>query len=156
MVPDLIAYQGAGTTYSGSTVPPLQNSGLVNTGASDSGPMDVFSVFDSFTVTSVGLSHVGAIGARGQESTPGHGTSAVRRVERLLTNPPEDSPIASRLAVGDGLAQPLTRPATASSSVIDQVLGALPDTDSRDTLIGDLAFEQVSSGTRKPRGSAAI
>ncbi|MGO9469635.1 MAG: S8 family serine peptidase, partial [Isosphaeraceae bacterium] len=156
LVPDLIAYQGAGTTYSGSTVAPLQNSGLVNTGVSDSGPMDVFSVFDSFTVTSVGLNHVRAIGARGQESAPGHGTSAVRRVERLLTNPPEGSPSASRSAVGNGLAQPLTRPATESNFAIDQVLGALPDTDSRDTLIGDLAFEQVSSVIRKPRGSAPI
>src|SRR5208282_5066719 len=45
LVPDLIAYQGAGTAYSGSTVAPLQNAGLVNTGTSDSGPMDVFSVF---------------------------------------------------------------------------------------------------------------
>ena len=55
LVPDLIAYQGPGTTYSGPTVAPLQNAGLVNTGTSDGGPMDVFSVFDSLTVTSVGL-----------------------------------------------------------------------------------------------------
>ncbi len=47
LVPDLIAYQGPGTTYSGATVAPMQSSGLVNTGSSDSGSMDVFSVFDA-------------------------------------------------------------------------------------------------------------
>ncbi len=50
LVPDLIAYRGSGTTYSGPTVAPLENAGLVNTGTSDGGPMDVFSVFDSLTV----------------------------------------------------------------------------------------------------------
>ncbi len=55
LVPDLIAYQGPGTTYSGPTVGPLQNANLVNTGASSGGPIDVFSVFDSLTVTSNGL-----------------------------------------------------------------------------------------------------
>ncbi len=82
----------------------------------------------------------------GRKARAGHGHRALRRVERLLTNSPEGSPGASRSAVDDRLAKPLTRPATALSFAIDQVLGALPDTDSRDTLIGDLAFEQVSSG----------
>jgi len=156
LVPDLIAYQGAGTAYSGSTVAPLENSGLVNSGTTDSGPMDVFSVFDSFTTTNVGLSHAHGKAASPQVSTPGHRTSTAGRADRLLTNLPEGSPSASRLAVGDGPAQPLLRPGTASSSAIDQVLGVLPDTNSRDTLIGDLAFEQVSSGTRKARASGAI
>ena len=34
LVPDLIAYQGPGTTYAGPTVGPLQNANLVNTGTS--------------------------------------------------------------------------------------------------------------------------
>ncbi len=55
LVPDLIAYQGPGTSYAGPTVAPLQNAGLVNTGTSDGGPMDVFSVFDFVTVTSSGV-----------------------------------------------------------------------------------------------------
>ena len=38
LVPDLIAYHGPGTSYSGPTVTPLQNAGLVNTGTKDSGP----------------------------------------------------------------------------------------------------------------------
>ncbi|MGO9919796.1 MAG: S8 family serine peptidase [Isosphaeraceae bacterium] len=46
LVPDLIAYQGPGTSYAGPTVAPLQDAGLVNSGTTDSGPMDVFSVFD--------------------------------------------------------------------------------------------------------------
>jgi hypothetical protein len=156
LVPDLIAYQGAGTSYSGPTVAPLQNAGLTNTGASGSGPMDVFSVFDSVTVTIVGLGHARATGSSRKESVLGQGANAEGRADRPFANLPEGSPSASRSAVGDGLAQPLTRAGTASSSAIDQVLGVLLDTDPHDTLIGDLAFEQVSSGTRKARGSAAI
>ena len=34
LVPDLVAYQGPGTTYSGPTVGPLQDADLVNTGTS--------------------------------------------------------------------------------------------------------------------------
>jgi len=152
LVPDLIAYQGASTAYSGSAVAPLQNSGLVNTGTSDTGPMDVFSVFDSVTVTIVGRSHAHATVSSRKESVVGHGANAAGRADRPVADLPEGSTSASRSAVGDGPAQPLTRPGTASTSAIDQVLGALPDADSRDTLIGDLAFEQVSSGTRKARG----
>ena len=55
LVPDLISYQGPGTSYSGPTVAGLQNAGLVNTGTGGDGPMDVFSVFDALTVTSDGL-----------------------------------------------------------------------------------------------------
>jgi hypothetical protein len=52
LVPDLIAYQGPGTSYVGATVAPLQNADLINTGTSDAGPIDVFSVFDALTLTS--------------------------------------------------------------------------------------------------------
>ncbi len=65
LVPDLIPYQGAGTTYSGAMVAPLQSSGLVNTGTADSGPMDVFSVFDSFTVADAGSKHGRALAVLG-------------------------------------------------------------------------------------------
>ncbi len=153
LVPDLIAYQGASTTYSGSTVAPLQNSVLVNSGTTDSGPMDVFSVFDSFTVTNVGLSHAHAKGSSQAESALGHGTNAAGRP---LANLPEDSLSEIRSAAAVDLGQPLTRPETAASSAVDQVLGVLLDANSYDAVIGDLAFEQVSSGVRKPRGSAAI
>ncbi len=129
LVPDLVAYQGPGTTYSGPSVGPLQDAGLVSTGTTDSEPMDEFSVFDSFTVASVGLSHVAAQRSNRVETTLSHGTNPVGRAARL---------------------------ASVWGDVVDQVLDAVPNTDSHDTLIGDLAFEQVSSGIRKPRGSAAI
>ncbi len=99
------------SSYSGSTVAPLQNSGLVNTGNTDTGPMDVFSVFDSFTVTNVGLSHAHAKGASRQKSTLGHGTTAAGRADRLRMSLLEGSATVSGSAAGDGLAQPLPRPA---------------------------------------------
>jgi len=150
LVPDLIAYQGPGTTYSGPPVSPLQNSGLVNTGTCESGPMDVYSVFDSFPVTSVGQSRAHGKGSNRVESALGYGMYAAGRTFRPLANFQESSLGASVLAAGDGLAQPSARPETVRNSVVDQVLGALPDTKSRDALIGDLAFEQVASGVRKP------
>ena len=57
LVPDLIAYQGPGTSSSGPTVAPIQNAGLVDTGASDGGPMDEFSVFDVLTVIGASLGY---------------------------------------------------------------------------------------------------
>ena len=59
LVPDLVAYHGPGTSYSGPTVGPLQNTTLTNTGAGSGGKMDVSmsSVFDSFTVTSNGAGY---------------------------------------------------------------------------------------------------
>ena len=51
LVPDLVAYQGPGTTYSGPTVGPLQDATLSNTGTTGGGAMDVFSVFDALAVT---------------------------------------------------------------------------------------------------------
>ncbi|MGO9923386.1 MAG: Ig-like domain repeat protein [Isosphaeraceae bacterium] len=153
LVSDLVAYQTGAFVASGPTVGPLQDAGLVNTGATDSGPTDVFSVFDSMTVTNAGLNHAGAKGASRQESAFGHATNAAGRTARPLINLAAGSTSLFGTAAGDCLAQPLTRPAT---SVIDQVLGTLAETNPHDTLIGDLAFEQVSSGTHKARGSAAI
>ena len=52
LVPDLVAYQGPGTTYSGPTVGPLQNAEPRRTrGRADGGPIDVFSVFDALAIT---------------------------------------------------------------------------------------------------------
>ncbi len=55
LVPDLVAYSVPGTSYSGATVAPLLDASLVDSGSSDSGPIDVFSVFDSITVNHAGL-----------------------------------------------------------------------------------------------------
>ena len=40
----------------------LQNAGLVNTGTSDGGPIDVFSVFDALTLTGDGLGYAQGLG----------------------------------------------------------------------------------------------
>jgi hypothetical protein len=57
LVSDLVAYHGADTTYPGPTVGALQDATLTNTGSSSGGPTNVFSVFDSFTVTGNGHGH---------------------------------------------------------------------------------------------------
>jgi len=118
--------------------------------------MAVFSVFDSFTVTDLGPSHAHAKGSGRVESAVGHGMYADAGAARRLANLPVGTLSEISSAVGDGLGRPLTRPETAPDSAIDQVLGAIVDTNSHDTLIGDLAFEQVSLGARKLRGNAAI
>ncbi len=43
----------------------------------------------------------------------------------------------------------LPGPATTISSAVDRAVGVVAEETSHETLIGDLAFEQVSSGTRK-------
>ncbi len=51
-VPDLIAYQGAGTVYSGPTVGAIQDSALVNTGVGGGANVnDVFNLFNAMVVT---------------------------------------------------------------------------------------------------------
>jgi hypothetical protein len=118
LVPDLAAYQGPGTSYSGSPVAPLQDASLVDTGSTNSGPIDVFNVFDSITVTHAG-----------------------QRQKRSVVA--IDSPIehASAPAVQSA--------ARTTISAVDQVLQVATDESPQETLIGDLAFEQVSNGPRK-------
>ena len=43
---------------------------------------------------------------------------------------------------------------TALDLAVDQVLGVVLDADSHDSLIGDLAFERILSGTHKVKGTA--
>ncbi len=75
LVPDLVAYQGPGTSYAGPTVAPLQNATLTNTGTSSSSPIDVFSVFDSLTMTGSGFGSTQDVGRR-SESLPDGGVAA--------------------------------------------------------------------------------
>ena len=49
----------------------------------------------------------------------------------------------------------LTRLTSPRASAVDQALGVVFDLDSQDTLIGDLAFEQINSSTQKPRLTGA-
>ena len=55
LVSDLVAIQSGTFVASGPTVGPLQNSTLVNTGASGGGTTNVFSVFDVMTIAGNGL-----------------------------------------------------------------------------------------------------
>jgi len=87
LAPDLIAYQEPGTSYSGPTVAPLQNANLVNTGATSSGPMDVFSVFDSWTVASNGLGYAQGQVPSAELSSPVFETQAPVVTGRTATNP---------------------------------------------------------------------
>ncbi len=61
MVPDLIAYQGPGTTYAGPTVSPLQDATLYSNWANGGGTtnaMNAFNVFSALTATGSGFSGV--------------------------------------------------------------------------------------------------
>jgi hypothetical protein len=80
-VSDLVAYQGPGTSYSGQTVGPLQSTGLVDTASVTGGTASVFSVFDSFTVISIGLSFAGGLGHITEPSSPPEVTPAAGAAE---------------------------------------------------------------------------
>jgi hypothetical protein len=101
LVPDLVAYQGSGTTYSGPTVGALQNSTLTSTGTNSSGPLDVFSVFDSLTVTHSGFGYAQNVGRRGDFSTLLYGTlsaggaDATTLASRYLVTPFAINPVAA-------------------------------------------------------------
>jgi hypothetical protein len=154
LVSDLVAYQGPATSYNAPTVGPLQNATLDGNWTGSGGPINVFSVFDSFTVTGVGINHARPSGVTGQQRVPGHGTNRLRLAERPLTKLRSGISTVIQAASGDGLAQSLARPVTAPDVAVDQVLGVVLDADPHDALIGDLAFEQVSSGTHKVKGTA--
>ena len=154
LVSDLVAYQGPGTSYSGPTVGPLQNATFDGNRTGGGGPTNVFSVFDSFTVTGVGINQTRLSGVTGQQRALGHGTNRLPLAERPLTSLRSGVLTVNHSATGDVLAQPFARPATTLDLDIDKVLGVVLDADSHDALIGDLAFEQVLWGTRKVKGTA--
>jgi hypothetical protein len=58
MVPDLIAYQGPGTTYAGPTVSPLQDATLYSNWSNGGGATNAFNVFSALTATGRGFSEV--------------------------------------------------------------------------------------------------
>jgi hypothetical protein len=79
LVPDLIAYQGPGTSYPGPTVGPLQDATLGPLGPNPGspppnvmagGPHNAMRVFDFFTLTSDGLGSGTDPGVRGNLSLP--------------------------------------------------------------------------------------
>jgi hypothetical protein len=158
----LIAYQGPGTAYTGSTVGAIQDAGLVNSGASSSSTIDVFSVFDALTVGVGGVGQGYAPSAGDAVSVVSHqaSTREAALAKAIANNSTAarsvgDSTLALDGAMGRSFAERTTTLAAAdaeAAAAVDQVLGTLPDTNADDTLIGDLAFEQVTSGMHKPRG----
>jgi hypothetical protein len=99
LVPDLVAYQGVGTFYPGTGVAPLQVASLVDPTTVAGGPIDVFSVFDSFTVTSSGMGHAGIVGAAGENRVTAKADAPASRSAALTQ--PGASPIQN-LAYGLG------------------------------------------------------
>jgi hypothetical protein len=154
LVSDLVAYQGPGTVYNGPTVGPLQSTSLDTNWTGSGGPINVFSVFDSLTVTSAGINHTRPSDVTGQQRALGHGTNRLRLAERPLTNLRSSVSTLNHSAPGDGLSQPLAQSVTTLDLAVDQVLGVVLDGDSHDALIGDLAFERILSGTHKVKGTA--
>jgi hypothetical protein len=154
LVSNLVAYQGPGTSYSGPTVGPLQSTSLDGTWTGSGGPTNVFSVFDSLTATGAGINQTRPSGVTAQKRALAHGTNRLRLAERPLTNLRSGVSTVNHSAPGDVLAQPLAPPVTTPDLVADQVLGVVLDADSHDSLIGDLAFERILSGTHKVKGTA--
>jgi subtilase family serine protease len=124
LVPDLVAYQGPGTSYLGPSVGPLQDASLVDSTAAAGGPVDVFSVFDSLTVASNGIGHTEAVGtgstnrailktvapgsrtagsmrpvaASAQTSTPGTTNQGLMALDSVISNwTPASNPMTKRL-----------------------------------------------------------
>jgi hypothetical protein len=144
LVPDLVAYQGPGTSYSGPTVGPLQDAGLVNTGASSSGPIDVFSVFDSITVTSDGPGHARGRGIGVELNAPSDTTGAPGATSQTAAG---YDPVTSHLNI------PVAAASTSGGGMMP-----LDSTTVRDAVLTDwssspgAATKVVREGTRRGPG----
>jgi hypothetical protein len=154
LVPDLIAYEGQGTVYGGPSVGPLQNANLNADWTGNGGPDDVFSVFDALAVMN-DPGQKSAVASR-QGIELGDLATAAGGANRLVADLADGSPGVFSSAVTARPAQPLPRPGTVANFAADQALGLVLDADSHDTLIGDLAFDQVSWGTHKPKASPGV
>jgi hypothetical protein len=150
LVRDLVAYQGPGTAYSGPTVGPLQDANLDASWTGGGSSDDVFSVFDSLieTRSGPGLTSAGVSWHAISDDSAIVDSGAHGLIVSLQRNPGVlNATIVTRPA------QRFRQPSNTLDSAVDQVLGTVVDAESSDSLIGDLAFEQVASGIRKPRTS---
>jgi subtilase family serine protease len=155
LVSDLVAYQGPGTSYSGPTVGSLQCKSLDGNWTGSGGPINVFSVFDSLMVTSVGLKPMRGNAEGRAKAASRDGTNAVRFAEQPLSNVLGGVSTVNGSAPRDRLPQALASPTSTNGSAVDQVLGVVLDADSHETLIEDLAFGRILSGTHKVKRIAA-
>ena len=141
LVNDLVAYHGPGTSYSGPTVGPLQNTTLTNPGAGSGGTMDTFSVFDSFAVTSNAL----APDVTTQDpNIPDPGTGA--------EGPHAGVPFSNRaaqLALAQGAASGLTG-SNGAVAVLDEVLSGWAQADSG--FLNGIAHRVLGQGTNPAVG----
>jgi hypothetical protein len=130
MVPDLIAYQGAGTAYAGPTVSPLQDATLYSNWSNTGGTSNAFNAFDALTATSIGFSRVQSPDAG---VTMGRAASVTQAL--LLFNPTtnvaattiQSTPIGStfRVSIGsDSLHGPAQSMGSISNSTSAAVMSA--------------------------------
>ncbi len=122
LVPNLVSYQGPGTSYQGPSVGPLQSATLVDPTAAASAPTVVFSVFDSLTVASNGIGHARSVGtgsasraivkmnAWGPAPTPGTTSQGLLALDSVISN---------WTPVSNSMTKRLTRPAAAGMVSLD-------------------------------------
>ena len=150
LVPDLVAYQGAGTVYTGPPVAALQDATLVDAGSSGAGTTDVFSVFDALTMSSAGFGSGPDTGAASTAAAamivaPGQGAAASHSAAAPVT------------AIGNAAGPALgasQQNAPAHTLVATTTWNSLGETSqSRAAMTSTLASE--SSGTLQPSFAGA-
>ncbi|MGA2704923.1 MAG: S53 family peptidase, partial [Isosphaeraceae bacterium] len=163
LVNDLVAYHGPGTSYSGPTVGPLQNTTLTNTGAGSGGKMDVSmsSVFDSFTVTSTGAGYAHDRSPSTHTNSPKYKPLAPDVTNRTVTTQDPNIPDpgtgaegphagvpfsnrAAQLALAQGAASGLTGN-NGAVAVLDEVLSGWAQADSGSS--NGIAHRVLGQGT---------
>jgi hypothetical protein len=133
----------------------LQNATLDGNWTGSGGPINVFNVFDSFTMTQVGLNPTRGTAEGRTQAASRDGTNALRYAEQPLSNVRGGASTVNRRAPGDRLPQPSALPTPTNGLAVDQALGVVPDADSDEALIEDLAIGRILSGTHKVKRSAA-
>jgi hypothetical protein len=132
LVPDLIAWSGPGTPYSGATVAPLQSANLVYYGANVNGPINVISVFNAVPIAFGGSAQL----ADPQQGTP---TTSPGSLESGPNGPVAETaralPAAAILSMSQPSATPLSALAipgvsatNAGGSNFERVVNWLPTT----------------------------
>ncbi len=166
LVPDLVAYCGTGTTYSGPTVARLQNANLFNAGATSGGPIDVFRVFDAVPMAGGGLERSRSLAPGRARYAAGSttletSTAAAQFSHAAMsiggTTPDADVPrTRAKTLANRSPVVPSAAGLTSATIAIDQVLGALPAEGAESSLIEDVAVELLAiRGHRRSHGAFA-
>jgi uncharacterized repeat protein (TIGR01451 family) len=107
LVPDLVAYQGPGTSYAGPLVGPLQDDTLTSTWTGGGGPTNAFNVFSAITVSSGGF---------GQGSGQGPGAASASPISTALGAPGQGVVASPTVTVTTPVAAASTRLGLETSS----------------------------------------